>query len=99
MPSVFVDTDTPDTGWDYQSDQGHQAAGTWLDNQLQWHINAKELWVPLRLIRDRPTLTDLSITFRMDNQVAVRCINQQGFTKSLRLCRFLRSSGNVTISG
>ena len=84
-PFLSLTTDASNTGWGYQSSQGHQGHGTWLPHESRWHINAKELLAVWKAIEAEHDLRNGVIHVVSDNTTTVACLNKQGSLKSARL--------------
>ena len=84
-PFLTLTTDASNTGWGYQSSQGHQGQGTWLPHESRWHINAKELVAVRKVLEAEDDLRNGTIEVLTDNTTVVHCLNKQGTIRSPRL--------------
>ena len=86
-PSLSLTTDASNSGWGYQSSQGHQGAGLWDETEARFHINVKELrTVYIALLREQD-LRQCVVRVLLDNVTSVHCINKQGTVRSSSLLR------------
>ena len=87
-PRKVITSDASDYGWGIWSDREH-SQGLWLDKEIKWHINLKELMAgfigPKLFARCQPCLTHIHL--QMDNTTAVHhYVNKIGGTISFDLC-------------
>ena len=50
---------------------------------MDWHINVKELWALSRFLDIHPNVSDITITWRVDNNSALAAIRNQGLNPAL----------------
>ena len=50
---------------------------------MDWHINVKELWALSRFLDIYPNVSDITITWRVDNNSALAAIRNQGLNPTL----------------
>ena len=82
-PEFCIESDASNTGWGGQIvESGKTTRGHWSHDELNLHINVKELQAALFLLQalcsDRH---DTHIRLKLDNTTAVACINRMASTK------------------
>ncbi|XP_060077873.1 uncharacterized protein LOC132557392 [Ylistrum balloti] len=85
-PTATLYTDASMMGWGAYLD-GHCRSGVWQGDQLQEHINVLEMRAVLLAIQSlRLLLQDQSICLATDNATVVANLENQGWTRSHKLC-------------
>nr|CAH7749780.1 unnamed protein product [Callosobruchus chinensis] len=86
-PDIFMSSDASEKGWGAQIGDKF-LSGLWTREQLQWHINVKELmaiFLSLQLSAD--TLMGKTVVVQSDSRTVVSYIRKQGGTRSRLLTR------------
>lgn len=84
--SYVFQTDASGAGWGIvcTSVSNMRSSGTWSEEQLEWHINVRELYVVfICLTTFFKGMSKCHIKFELDNMTAVSYINHMGGSKSL----------------